>query len=116
MPPTQDRLALVAHRPARYAWDRRLKLRRKRYLAQLFFEQREDTMLTGKQFRLERPTLSIDGVSGKRQAVIVPAGATIKVVAGPTSEGDRMVLWDGKLVVDVNIRGTEILDESAGLK
>lgn len=77
-------------------------------------------MLTGRRFRLERPTLAIDGTNGKHQSSYVPAGAIIKVVSGPTSAGDRMVdvLWDGKIVtmfaIDVNVRGTEVLDESAG--
>ena len=78
-------------------------------------------MLTGKRFRLRTPTLAIDGVdvNGKRQTSYVPAGAIIKVVSGPTSAGDRMVdvLWDGKpftmFAIDVNVRGTEILDEGA---
>lgn len=76
-------------------------------------------MLTGRRFRLERPTLAIDGVNGKRQSLFVPAGAVIKIVSGPTSAGDRMVdvLWDSKIVtmfaIDVNVRATEILDESA---
>jgi len=78
------------------------------------------SMLSGKRFKLESPTLSIESSNGKRQASLVPAGAIIKVVSGPTSEGDRMVdvIWDGKIVtmfaVDVNVRGTEVLDESAG--
>ena len=79
-------------------------------------------MLTGKKFKLGCPTLAIDGVdgSGKRLTSYVPAGAIIKVVSGPTSTGDRMVdvLWDGKtfsmFAIDVNVRGTEVLDESAG--
>jgi len=76
-------------------------------------------VLTGRRFRLERPTLAIDGVNGKRQSLFVPAGAVIKIVSGPTSAGDRMVdvLWDSKIVtmfaIDVNVRATEILDESA---
>ena len=76
-------------------------------------------MLTGRRFRLERPTLAIDGTNGRRQSSYVPAGAVIKVVSGPISDGDRMVdvLWDGKIVtmfvIDVNVRGTEVLDESA---
>lgn len=75
-------------------------------------------MLTGRRFRLERPTLAIDG-GNRRQTSFVPAGAIIKVVSGPTGERDRMVdvLWDGKLftmfAVDVNVRGTEVQDESA---
>jgi len=57
-------------------------------------------MLTGRRFKLERPTLAIDGAIGKRQASFVPAGAVVKVVSGPTSAGDRMVdvFWDGKIV------------------
>lgn len=76
-------------------------------------------MLTGKRFRLEIPTLAIDGGNGKRHTSCVPAGAIIKVVSGPSGAGDRMVdvLWDGKIVtmfaVDVNVRGTEVLDAGA---
>ena len=76
-------------------------------------------MLTGRRFRLERPTLAIHGLEGKRQTSFVPAGAIIKVVSGPTSAGDRMVdvLWDGKIVtmfaIDVDVRGTEVLDGGA---
>ncbi|HSP70113.1 MAG TPA: hypothetical protein VLN48_20460 [Bryobacteraceae bacterium] len=78
-------------------------------------------MLTGKKFKLERPTLAINGVesNGKRQTVYIPAEAIITVVSGPTSAGDRMVdvLWDGRsftlFEIDVNVRGTEVLDESA---
>jgi len=57
--------------------------------------------------------------NGKRQTTYVPAGAIIKAVSGPTSAGDRMVdvLWDGKpfsmFSIDVNVRGTEVPDESA---
>ena len=78
-------------------------------------------MLTGKQFRLERGTLAVEGVDskdGKRRAVTVPAGAVIRVLSGPT-KGDGLVsvLWEGRALgmfeVDVNVRGTEILDESA---
>ena len=78
-------------------------------------------MLTGKKFKLETPTLAINGVdgTGKRQTSYVPAGAIIKIVSGPTSTGDRMVdvLWDGKnfsmFEIDVNVRGTEVLDAGA---
>lgn len=78
-------------------------------------------MLTGKRFRLERPTLAINGLdgNGKRQTSYVPAGAIIKVVSGPTSASDRMVdvLWNGQafsmFAIDVDVRGTEVLDESA---
>ena len=70
-------------------------------------------MLAGKKFKLERATLAITMVEGRRKAVAIPVGAIVKVVSGPTA-GDRMVdvLWDGKTVemfaVDVDVRGTEI--------
>ena len=73
-------------------------------------------MLTGKRFKLNTPTLSIEGVNGTRTAMTLPAGAIIKVVSGPTA-GDRMVdvIWDGKKVemfaIDLNVRGTEVREE-----
>lgn len=78
-------------------------------------------MLSGRRYRLERPTLAINGVdsTGKRLTSYVPAGAIIKVLSGPTSSGDRMVdvLWEGKnfsmFAIDVDVRGTEVLDEAA---
>ena len=33
--------------------------------------------------------MALDVVDGYRVAITVPAGSTIKVVAGPTGEGDR---------------------------
>jgi hypothetical protein len=76
-------------------------------------------VLTGKRFRLERATLALGVGNGKRNAVTVPAGAIIKVVSGPTGEGDRMVdvHWDGQTLtmfaIDVDVRGTEIEERSA---
>jgi hypothetical protein len=77
------------------------------------------SMLTGKQFKLERATLAVGDGDGKRKAVTIPAGSVIKVVAGPDNgHGMVDVLWDGGLVemfeVDVNVRGTEIEERSAG--
>ena len=78
-------------------------------------------LLNGKQFRLERGTLAVEGVNSpdsKPRAVTVPAGAIIKVISGP-QDGDGLVsvLWEGRTLgmfeVDVNVRGTEITDESA---
>jgi hypothetical protein len=60
--------------------------------------------------------LALDVIDGKRVAITVPAGSTIKVVSGPTSESDRLVdvVWAGRTVAmfayDVNVRGTEIKD------
>jgi len=74
-------------------------------------------MLTGKRFRLEHSTLAVDHVDGRRRLVTIPAGAIVRVVSGPN--GDRMVnvRCDGRTIemfeVDVNVRGTEIVDEGA---
>ena len=75
-------------------------------------------MLTGKRFRLERATLSVESIDGKPTAVAVPAGAIIKVISGPKN-GDGLVniSWEGRALqmfaVDVNVRGTEIEDKGA---
>lgn len=75
-------------------------------------------MLTGKRFKLERATLGVETIDGKRRAVTIPADAVIKVVAGPNN-GDGLVdvLWEGRALgmfaIDVDIRGTEVTDQSA---
>jgi hypothetical protein len=76
-------------------------------------------MLTGKHFRLERATLAVGRVDGKRQAITVPVGTVLRVIAGPTNgDGIVTVLWDGPFLemfaVDVDVRGTEIAEQSAG--
>ena len=82
----------------------------------LFFEQRNGTMLSGKRFKLEISTVGVEIVSGKRVAVTVPAGDTIKVVSGPRHTDAMMdVLWEGRVVmlfaIDVEERGTEIAEK-----
>ena len=75
-------------------------------------------MLTGRRFKLETSTLSIGEVDGKCVAVTIPAGNTVKVVAGPR-DGDRMIdiLWEGRILVmfaiDLKQRGIELSQESA---
>jgi hypothetical protein len=70
-------------------------------------------MLTGEKIQLRTETVAIDEVNGKRVAVTIASGATIKVVSGP-QHTDRLidVLWDGRVVqmfaVDVEARGIEI--------
>jgi len=75
-------------------------------------------MLTGKRFRLERDTLAVEHADGKRCAVTIPVGEIIEVVAGPDHEhGFVSVLWGRRKVemfaVDVDVRGTEIMDLTA---
>ena len=75
-------------------------------------------MLTGKLFRLSERTLAIEVLDGKRKAVTLPAGAIFKVVPGP-GDGQQTVdiLWEGRTLeiftCDVNMRGTEIVNQSA---
>lgn len=75
-------------------------------------------MLTGKLFRLNERTLAIEVLLGQRRAVTIPAGAIFKVIPG-SSDGQQTVevLWDGRRVeiftCDVNMRGTEIVNQSA---
>jgi hypothetical protein len=77
-------------------------------------------VLAGKRFTLERATLGVQFVDGKRRAITVPEGTIIKIVADPT-DGDGMVdvLWEKRLLemfeVDIKVRGTEITDQSAGV-
>jgi len=77
-------------------------------------------MLTGKQFKIERATLAVgNNAEGRRNAVTIPSGSIIKVIAGPNN-GDGLVnvLWEGQalemFLVDIGARGTEITDKSAG--
>ena len=76
-------------------------------------------MLTGRRFKLERATLALETLDGDRRAVTIPSGEILKIVSGPTGEGDRMVdvEWTGKVLsmfrVDVDVRGTEIPDKNS---
>jgi len=73
-------------------------------------------LLTGRRFKLENPTLALDVIDGRRVAISLPRGAVVKVVAGPTSDGDRLVdvISEGRVVTmfafDLTVRGTEIKD------
>ena len=77
------------------------------------------SMLSGKQYRLERATLAIDVPEGKRTAVTVPSGACLRVISGPVNNNGLVnVAWDGKTVemfeIDIRQRGIEIQDLSVG--
>ena len=72
-------------------------------------------MLTGRKFKLERATLGVTMVDGRRRAIAIPVGAIIKVISNPTLAGRMVdVLWDGKsfemFAVDVDVRGTEVVE------
>ena len=77
------------------------------------------SMLTGKRFRLERATLSIEITNTRPTAFTVPAGSIVKVLSGP-SDGDGLVnvAYEGRklqmFAVDVSGRGTEVADSGAG--
>ena len=73
-------------------------------------------MLAGKKFKLEQNTLALGTLDGNRRAIIIPAGAIIKVVSGPAGDGNQMldVLWQRRILtvfaLDVDVRGTEITE------
>jgi hypothetical protein len=66
-------------------------------------------MHTGR-FKLDKTTLAIGDVNGKRVAVTIPAGDIVKLVSNP-SPWDKMVdvLWEGRRVavyaIDLRLRG-----------
>ncbi len=77
-------------------------------------------MLTGNHFRLERATLAVGRVDRKRQAVTVPEGTVLRVIVEPTNgDGIVTVLWNDRFLemsaVDVDVRGTEIAEQSASV-
>ena len=69
------------------------------------------TMHTGR-FKLDKTTLAMGDVNGKRIAVRIPAGDIVEMVAKP-SVGNRMVdvRWRGRTVamyaIDLKQRGIE---------
>jgi hypothetical protein len=69
-------------------------------------------MLSGKRFELTKPALALD-VAVRQGWITIPAGAIIRVIAGPSDEGDQMidVLWEGRMLsmfaIDVTAGGRE---------
>jgi hypothetical protein len=65
------------------------------------------------RFKLEKATLAIGDVNGKRVAVTIPAGDIVKLVSKP-SLWDKMVdvLWEGRMVamyaIDLRLRGSSL--------
>jgi len=81
-------------------------------------------VLTGKSFRLTRPTVAIHLVDGTRTVLSLPANAVVKVLSGPNANGrisERGLIyatWEDCTValfrVDLEMRGVEIADRVAG--
>ena len=69
-------------------------------------------MQTGR-FKRDRTTLAIGDVNGKRVAVNIPAGDTVKLIADPTPGNNKMVdvFWEGRTVamyaIDLKQRGID---------
>jgi hypothetical protein len=74
------------------------------------------SILIGKKFKLERAILALGTVDGNRQAITVPLGAVVKVVSGPTGEGNSVVdvLWEGRILTmfaaDMEFCGSEVME------
>jgi hypothetical protein len=72
-------------------------------------------MLSGKQYRLKADTIAIETHGdGRRVAITIPSGATVRILSGPGPDDRRMVdaLWDLRTVVmfadDIRTRGEEV--------
>ena len=56
-------------------------------------------MLTGKRFKLEKPTLAIAYQDGTRVIVPIPAGDIVELVENPSPGNQTVdVLWQGRTV------------------
>ena len=81
-------------------------------------------MLSGKQFRITRPTVGIQLVDGTAMLATVPTDGIITILPGPNENGrlhDKglvYVLWEEQTValfaVDVQARGVEIPQRTNG--
>jgi len=75
-------------------------------------------MLTGKRFSVTKATLALDAVV-RQGWITIPAGAAIRVIAGPNGEEDQMidVLWEDRmltmLAIDVTAGCEEIKERSS---
>ena len=74
-------------------------------------------MLTGKRFKLEEPGLGFDSIDDRWTPILVPAGATVKIISDPTnSHGMVNVLWDGRelamFLFDIDLTGKETVEPS----
>jgi len=75
--------------------------------------------LTGRRFGLRVSTVAIDTVDGKRVALRIPPGDTVKVTTSGAAKNDWLVevLWNGRAVTmlsrDIIERGYEISERTA---
>ena len=66
------------------------------------------------RFKLEKATLAIGELEGKRIAVTIPAGETVELIADPSPENEEMVdvLWEGRTAtmyaIDLKLRGSSL--------
>ena len=77
-------------------------------------------MLSGRKYRLGKPTVAMTHEDGKRTMLTVPSDAVIEIVSGPShSDEDALVKirWEDKIVsmfaVDIEMRGTPLTGSSA---
>jgi hypothetical protein len=80
---------------------------------------KERRVLTGKQFRLTKPTVALQLQTGTRTMVTLPSDAVINVRSGPPADGnvtEKGIVcgsWEGRTIalfaVDLERRGVEVL-------
>jgi hypothetical protein len=80
----------------------------------LHLENRIELMLRGRHFKISSPTLAVLHREGKQQALTVPEGAIIFVIADNQTGPNALVgvLYDGELIQmfaeDVRARGDDV--------
>ena len=74
-------------------------------------------MLSGKSFRLNRETMSVQAKGEHRYLVMVPEGAVISVLPGLEDRRTVDVLWQGQALEmfaeDIHQRGEEVSARAA---
>jgi hypothetical protein len=74
-------------------------------------------MLPGTRCRLERDTLALGLVEGRRKAVSIPPGALLEVLSPPSTDHMVDVRWNGQIVtmfaIDLSARGTVVFSATA---
>jgi hypothetical protein len=70
-------------------------------------------VLTGKKFRLNRPTLAIEIQNGQTEAITVPAGAELMVLSGPHPDSDQLtqLQWGDRRIAMFSIAVTTQVKE-----